>query len=402
MRPWLAVVGIGEDGIAGLTAAARALVETAEVLVGGARHLGMVPQNSAERLVWERPLDGTIETIAQRRGRNVTVLASGDPLWYGVGVTLARRFARAEMTIVPQPSAFSLAAARLGWSVADCMTISVHGWPLDGLRLHLAPGRRILALSEDGDTPRAVAQLLTGCGWGASRLTVFAHLGGAREAVVEEEAQRWGDRRVASLNTMAITCRGTPGARALPLFAGLPDDAFEHDGQLTKREVRAATLAALAPLPGETLWDVGAGCGSISIEWLRAGTSRSAIAIERVPARAAAIARNASSLGVPGLRIITGTAPDALEGLPIPDAIFAGGGIGESDLLSVLWRKLRFGGRLVANVVTAEGEVQVLDWHRSHGGALTRIAVSRAEPIGRRHLWRSLAPVTQLAVTKPE
>ena len=386
----------------GLTAAARALVETAEVLVGGARHLGMVPQNSAERLVWERPLDGTIETIAQRRGRNVTVLASGDPLWYGVGVTLARRFARAEMTIVPQPSAFSLAAARLGWSVADCMTISVHGWPLDGLRLHLAPGRRILALSEDGDTPRAVAQLLTGCGWGASRLTVFAHLGGAREAVVEEEAQRWGDRRVASLNTMAITCRGTPGARALPLFAGLPDDAFEHDGQLTKREVRAVTLAALAPLPGETLWDVGAGCGSISIEWLRAGAGRSAIAIERVPARAAVIARNASSLGVPGLRIITGTAPDALEGLPIPDAIFAGGGIGESDLLSVLWGKLRSGGRLVANVVTAEGEVQLLDWHRSHGGALTRIAVSRAEPIGPCHLWRSLAPVTQLAVTKPE
>ena len=188
----------------------------------------------------------------------------------------------------------------------------------------------------------------------------------------------------------------------MPLLAGLPDDAFEHDGQLTKREVRAATLAALVPLPGETLWDVGAGCGSISIEWLRAGAGRSAIAIERIPARAATIARNASSLGVPGLRIITGTAPDALEGLPIPDAIFAGGGISESRLLSVLWGKLRSGGRLVANAVTAEGEAQLLDWHGSHGGALTRITVSRAEPVGPRHLWRSLAPVTQLAITKPE
>ena len=402
MKPWLAVVGIGEDGLAGLAPVGRTLVETAEMLVGGKRHLNMVSQGAAKRLLWQRSLDRTIDAIAEHRGRHVTVLASGNPLWYGIGVTLVRRFSRDEMTIVPQPSAFSLAAARLGWPVADCMAISLHGRPLDTLRLHLAPSRRILALSENGDTPRAVAQLLTAHGWGPSRLVVLAHLGGPNEAVVEDKAQFWCNRRVADLNTIAIECRGTPGAWALPLFAGLPDDAFEHDGQLTKREVRAATLAALVPLPGETLWDVGAGCGSIAIEWLRAGAGRSAIAIERIPARVAAIARNASSLGVPGLRIITGTAPDALEGLPIPDAIFAGGGIGGSYLLSVLWRKLRSGGRLVANVVTTEGEAQLLDWHRSHGGALTRIAVSRAEPIGPRHLWRSLAPVTQLAVTKPK
>ena len=188
----------------------------------------------------------------------------------------------------------------------------------------------------------------------------------------------------------------------MPPFAGLPDNAFEHDGQLTKREVRAATLAALAPLPGETLWDVGAGCGSIAIEWLRAGAGRSAIAIERNPSRSVVIVRNASALGVPGLRIITGTAPGALESLPIPDAIFAGGGIGEPGLLSVLWGKLRPGGRLVANVVTTEGEARLLAWHSSHGGTLTRISVSRAELFGPQHLWRSLAPVTQLAVTKPE
>jgi len=372
------------------------------VLVGGARHLGKVPQGAAERLVWERPLDRMIEAIAHRRGRKVTVLASGDPLWYGVGVTLARRFMRDEMTIVPQPSAFGLAAARLGWPVADCATITLCGRPLDTLRLHLAPGRRILALSENGDTPRAAAQLLTGLGWGPSQLVVLAHLGGVRESVVEAQAQDWGDRRAPALNTLAITCRGIPGARALPLLAGLPDDAFEHDGQLTKREVRAATLAALAPLPGETLWDVGAGCGSIAIEWLRAGAGRSAIAIERAAGRAAVIARNANALGVPELRIVAGTAPAALVGLPAPDAIFVGGGSGAPGLLPCLWTGLRPGGRLVANVVTAEGEARLLDWHKRYGGTLTRVAISRAEPSGPQHLWRSLAPVTQLTVTRPE
>ncbi len=401
MTRWLAVVGIGEDGLAALSPTARALIDTAEVLVGGARHLAMVPEGCAERLIWDRPLSRTIEAIAGRRGRRVVVLASGDPLWHGVGVTLARHFPSEEMTILPQPSAFSLAAARLGWPLADCAAVTLHGRPLDTLRLHLAPGRRVLALSEDGGTPRAVAALLTELGWGPSRLTVFSHLGGSREAVAGEEAQSWGDRRAADLNTIAILCHAAPGARALPLLPGLPDDAFEHDGQLTKREIRAATLAALAPLPGETLWDVGAGCGSIAIEWLRAGEGRAAIAVERDPARAAIIARNAAALGVPALRIVAGTAPEALVGLPAPDAVFVGGGVGEPGLLPALWRALPPGGRLVANVVTAEGEARLLDWHGRHGGALTRIAVSRAEPAGRRHLWRALAPVTQLAVAKP-
>jgi precorrin-6Y C5,15-methyltransferase (decarboxylating) len=401
VKPWLAVVGIGEDGLAGLAPVGRALIETAALLVGGARHLAMVPQSGAERLFWQRPLDRTIEAIAAYRGRNVTVLASGDPLWYGIGVTLMRRFSLQEMTIVPQPSAFSLAAARLGWPLADCATITLHGRPLDTVRLHLAPGSRVLALSADGNTPREVAQLLTRLGWGPSRFIAMAHLGGAREVMVEETAQSWGDRRVDDLNTIAIACRGTNGARALPLLAGLPDDAFEHDGQLTKREVRAATLAALAPLPGETLWDVGAGCGSVAIEWLRAGAG-AAIAIERDPQRAALIARNAASLGVPGLRIVARAAPAALDDLPSSNAIFVGGGIGEPALLPALWARLRPGGRLVANAVTAEGEARLLDWRSNHGGVLTRIAVSRAEPVGRHHLWRPLAPVTQLAVAKPD
>ena len=401
MRPWLAVVGIGEDGLAGLAPVGRALVETAEVLVGGARHLGMITSVNVERIVWERPLRGTVDRIAALRGRRVTVVASGDPMWYGVGVTLTRRFPREEMTIIPQPSAFSLAAARLGWPLADCATMTLQGRPLDTLRLHLAPRRHILVLSEDGGTPRTVAELLTGLGWGLSRFTVLAHLGGPHEAVVVEEAQAWGDRRVPDLNTIAIDCRPGSGTHVLSRLPGLPDEVFEHDGQLTKREVRAATLAALAPMPGEALWDIGAGCGSIAIEWLRGGEGRAAIAIERDPERAAIIAHNAASLGVPSLCVVRGAAPEALARLRSPDAIFIGGGIGAPGLLTTAWANLLPGGRLVANVVTAEGEAHLLDWRAQHGGALTRIAVSRAEPVGPYHLWRPLAPVTQLAALKP-
>jgi precorrin-6B C5,15-methyltransferase / cobalt-precorrin-6B C5,C15-methyltransferase len=402
MRPWLAVVGIGEGGLQGLSTAARSLVETAEVLVGGMRHLAMVPLRAAvERVAWARPLGMTIDAIASMRGRRVVVLASGDPLWYGVGAVLARRFAREEMTILPQPGAFSLAAARLGWPLADCTTLSLHGRPLDTLRLHLAPGRRVLALSEDAATPAKVAALLTGLGWGPSRLTVLSRLGGMQEAVVSAAAQCWDERLVADLNTIALECWPGPGARALSRLAGLPDDAYRHDGQLTKREVRAATLAALAPLAGETLWDIGAGCGSIAIEWLRAIDCGAAVAVERQPGRAAAIAHNAAALGVPALRIVRGEAPAALADLPPPNAVFIGGGIDASGLLPAVWAALIPGGRLVANVVTVTGEARLFDWHAHHGGSLTRIAISRAEPAGAHHLWRSLATVTQYAAVKP-
>jgi precorrin-6B C5,15-methyltransferase / cobalt-precorrin-6B C5,C15-methyltransferase len=401
MKPWLAVVGIGEDGLAGLSAAARTLVETAETLVGGERHLAMVPPGIAERLVWLRPLTDTIGAIAARRGSRVTVLASGDPLWYGVGAVLARHFPRDEMRILPQSGAFSLAAARLGWAIADCAVLSLHARPLDTLRLHLAPQRRLLLLSEDGATPRAVARLLTELGWGPSVLTVFEHLGGPREAMFSEEAQNWGERRTADLNAMALECRAGPDARPSSRLAGLPEDAFEHDGQLTKREVRAMTLAALAPLRGETLWDIGAGCGSIAIEWLRAVEAGAAIAVERNADRAAMIARNAAALGVPDLQVIVGSAPQAVASLDPPDAIFVGGGIADPELLPALWDALRLGGRLVANVVSLAGERAILEWQAQHGGSLTRIAVSHAEPLGAQRGWRPQLPVTQLAAAKP-
>jgi precorrin-6B C5,15-methyltransferase / cobalt-precorrin-6B C5,C15-methyltransferase len=401
MTPWLSVIGIGEEGLAGLSAAARALVETADVLVGGARHLAMAPPGAAERLIWQRPLSDTIAAIAARRCRRVTVLASGDPLWYGVATVLARHFPVEEMTILPQPSAFSLAAARLGWPVADCAALSLHSRPLDAVRLHLAPQRRVLALSEDGATPRRLARLLTDLGWGPSRLTVFEHLGGPREAMLSSEAEAWGERRTADLNTIALECRPAPGARAWSRLAGLPDDAFEHDGQLTKRELRAITLARLAPLPGEMLWDVGAGCGSIAIEWLRASEHGAAIAVERAPARAAMIARNAAALGAPGLQIVAAAAPQALAGLAPPDAIFVGGGIADPALLPALWEALRPSGRLVANVVTLAGERVLLEWQARRGGELTRIAINHAAPLGGQQAWRPALTVTQLAAAKP-
>jgi precorrin-6B C5,15-methyltransferase / cobalt-precorrin-6B C5,C15-methyltransferase len=401
MKPWLTVLGIGEDGLVGLNPVARTLIETAETLVGGERHLAMVPPGDAERLLWQRPLTDTIGAIAARRGRRVTVLASGDPMWYGVGAVLARHFPRDEMTILPQPGAFSLAAARLGWSIADCAVLSLHARPLDSLRLHLAPRRRLLLLSEDGTTPRAVARLLTELGWGPSPLTVFEHLDGRRETMLVEDAQNWGERRTADLNTIALECHAGPDARPLSRLAGLPDDAFEHDGQLTKREVRAMTFATLGPLPGETLWDIGAGCGSIAIEWLRAIEGAPAFAVEHNPDRAAMIARNAAALGVPGLQIVVGTAPQALAGLDPPDAIFVGGGIADPELLPALWDALRPGGRLVANVVSLAGERAVIDWQARHDGSLTRIAVSHAEPLGTQQTWRPQLPVTQLAAAKP-
>ena len=413
MTRWLSIVGIGDDGLTGLSPAARTLVETAQTLVGGPRHLAMVQEGGAERLPWRRPLADTIADLEARQGTRVAVLASGDPLWYGVGVVLARHFRREEMTIVPQPSAFSLAAARLGWSVAECAALSLHARPLDSLRLHLAPGRRCLVLSEDGTTPRLVAGLLAASGWGPSRITVFEHLGGAREAVHRGTAEGWGERRSADLNTIALECEPAPGTSALSRLAGLPDDAFEHDGQLTKREIRAITLARLAPLPGGTLWDIGAGSGSIAIEWLRAAEGGAAIAVERNPERAAVIARNAAALGVPGLPIIAAAAPQALAQIPPalapPDAIFVGGGIGDPGLLPALWAALRPGGRLVANVVSLDGERTILDWQARQGGELTRIALSRPETLGghqnahhsAHRAWRPLLPVTQLAATKP-
>ncbi len=402
MSRWLSVVGIGEDGLDAIAPAARALVDTAEVLVGGTRHLALAgARASVESLIWESPLSKTIDEIAARRGRRVTVLATGDPMFFGIGVTLARRFGIEEITILPVPGAFSLVCARLGWPLAEVAPLTLHGRPLDLLNPHLAPDARLLVLSEDGDTPRRVAERLTALGYGGSGMTVFERLGGPEESRFEGTAESWGERRTADLNTIAITCRAGPDARVLPTVPGLPDEAYEHDGQITKREVRAVTLAALVPLPGQYLWDVGAGAGSIAIEWMRAARGASAVAIEHHEARAARIARNAASLGVPGLSVIVGEAPGALVELDAPDAVFIGGGLSAPGIGERCWVALRPGGRLVANAVTAEGEAALLALKDATGGAMIRISVARTAAIGTLTGWRPLQTVTQLTATKP-
>jgi precorrin-6Y C5,15-methyltransferase (decarboxylating) len=401
MTAWLSVVGIGADGLAGLTPAARALVDAAEVLVGGTRHLTMI-NGSAERLTWETPLSRTVDAITARRGRRVVVLATGDPMWFGIGVTLARRFARDEVAILPHLSAFSLAAARMGWPLAETEAVTLHGRPLDLLALHLSPGARLLVLSENGETPARVAAFLRDRGWGDSTITVLENLGAADARVATGTAAQWNAGPCADLNTIAIECVANARARVLSRVPGLPDDAFAHDGQITKREVRAATLAALAPLPGQLLWDVGAGCGSIAIEWLRAARGTRAIAIEREPARQAMIAQNAAALGVPALRVIAGTAPEALAGLDRPDAIFIGGGVSDQAIMETCWSALKQSGRLVANAVTIDGEAALVAAQARHGGDLTRISVSRAGTVGAHAAWRPMMPVTQWSAGKAD
>lgn len=402
MTPWLSILGVGEDGTEGLAPVARALLDSAEVLVGGARHLAMVKNGKAERLAWASPLARTIEEIAARRGKRVTVLATGDPMLYGIGTTLTRRFPREEITIIPAVGSVALVCAGLAWPEADVEVVTLHGRPLELLNYHMLPGAKLVILSEDGGTPAKVAAALSAAGFGDSRICVFEHLGGANERRIESAARGFTENGIADLNTIAVDCRASPGATIRPRVPGLPDSAFETDGQLTKREVRAATLAALGPLPGLLLWDIGAGSGSIAIEWLRAERTSHAIAIERDPARVARIARNAAVLGVPRLEVVTGEAPAALEGLATPDAIFVGGGVSTEKLLERCFSALRPGGRFVANAVTVEGELALAQFHKRFGGEMTRLSVARLEPVGPSFTWRSLRTVTQLALTKAE
>ena len=396
---WLTIVGIGEDGLSGLGAESRAAIDTADTLVGGDRHLAMIPPGAAERVAWAKPFETGLAALLERRGRPVVVLASGDPMSYGVGATLARSVPVGEMRVLTAPGAFSLAAARLGWALQRVTTLSLHGRPLDRLAWHLAPGARLLALTENGAAPAEIARWLAARGWGPSRLTVLEKLGGPGEVVTEAVADAFSDQVFADLNTLAIECRASPSTPIWSRLAGLPDEAFRHDGQLTKRAVRAATLAALAPSGAETLWDVGAGCGSIAIEWLRALEHGRAVAIERDPTRCALIAANATSLGVPDLRIVEGAAPAALAGLPAPDAIFIGGGV-DGPLLETCYAALNPGGRLVANAVTIEGETSLYAFRQIQGGELSRLAIARAEPLGGHLGWRAAAPVTQLFCRK--
>ena len=399
MQPWLTVVGIGEDGYAGLGKAARhALLGAAEV-VGGPRQLDLLPRCiRARRTPWPSPF--SLAPVLERRGTPICVLASGDPMLFGVGASLARQVSAEELRVIPAPSSYSLAAARLGWPLQDVTLLSVVARPLAALNAHLHDGARLLVLSNDGSSPAAIAALLTERGFGPSRITVLEHLGGERERRIDGIACDWSLGEVAALNLVAVEVLPGEGTRPLPLTTGLPDDAYRHDGQLTKRDVRAITLARLAPRPGELLWDVGAGCGSIGIEWMRAHPDCRAIAIEANEGRQAHIRHNRDALGVPGLQLVAGQAPAALDGLPAPDVIFIGGGVTEPGMLDTCWNQLKPGGRLIANAVTLQSEATLVAFRERQGGELTRIAIAQAQPLGGFDTWRSALPITLLEVVK--
>ena len=412
MHKWLSIVGVGEEGLEGVSPVGRSLLAAANVVFGGERHLAMLPpEDQREKLGWTSPLEDSLQEIIQRRGQAVCVLASGDPLCYGIGSTLLRRIPIAEMTIAPAPSAFSLACARLGWILPEIETISLCGRNPVLLHSLLYPKARILALSSDRHTPAIVAKTLTQQGFGASEMVILEHMGGIKERQVTSIANLWEVENVdalaaiSDLHTIAITCLPTdpnnyqnnyPASRC----AGLPDHVYLHDGQLTKREVRAITLVALAPLPGQLLWDVGAGCGSIGIEWMRSHPRCQAIAIEQNLHRLQYAANNAIALGTPHIQVIKGVAPKVLEGLPPPDAIFIGGGLTVPKLFETCWSALKPGGRLVANTVTVESELLLLQKHQELGGELIRIAIQRAEPVGKFLGWKGMAMVTQWSVMK--
>jgi precorrin-6B C5,15-methyltransferase / cobalt-precorrin-6B C5,C15-methyltransferase len=397
---WLSIVGIGEDGLDGVSPRARMLIDGAEVLVGGDRHLAMIPEDGRARLTWPTPLTDLMPLIAEKRGAPVCVLATGDPMFFGIGVTLARHFDAGEMDVVPSLSAFSLAASRLGWPLADVEQLTLHGRPPSLMVPFVSPGARLMILSDGADTPAEIARILIERGYGDSRIYVLEHMGGPQERGVEGTASAWQHADIAPFNTVGVECVAGPDAVILPRVPGLPEDAFISDGNITKREVRAATLAALAPLPGQHLWDVGAGCGAVAIEWMRTHPSCRATAVESRADRIGLIARNAIALGVPQLGMIEGEATSVLSGLDAPDAVFIGGGASTPGLLDLCWDALTARGRLVANAVTLEGEGALAAFREHNGGDLTRISVSRAEPVGPFTGWKPLMSVTQLIAVK--
>lgn len=377
-------------------------MSAAELVFGGERHLALASALiTGKARAWPKPFDAGMADVKALAGRRVCVLASGDPFLFGVGATLARHVPAAEIETIPAPSAFSLAAARLGWALQDMETVSLHGRAIALLRPLLHPGRKVLALTSDAEAPRAIAAYMTALGFGPSRITLLEALGGNAERICTARADNFTLENINPLNVLAIEVESEPQARVLPLTPGLPDDLFEHDGQITKREIRALTLAALAPRRGELLWDIGAGAGSIGIEWMLADPSMRAIAVEQDAERAARIRRNAENLGVPGLRVITGTAPSILSDLPQPDAIFVGGGGSEPGVMDAALNALKPDSRIVANAVTLEMEAVLLALHARLGGDLARISVARAAPVGGMNGWRPAMPVTQWSWVKP-
>ncbi|MDP6215949.1 MAG: precorrin-6y C5,15-methyltransferase (decarboxylating) subunit CbiE [SAR324 cluster bacterium] len=412
-KKWLYVIGIGEDGWDDLSADSRELLYKSEIVIGGERHLKMIPGDwEGERIIWASPIREAVTKILDWRpsepgsGKKVAVMASGDPLCYGIAAKLLRHLPIEEIWIKPALSTFSLICSRVGWSLPDIETLTIHGRPLEMLHTFVQPGAKLLVLNQDEGSPKQAAELLAARGFGKSQITVLEHLGGSKERQFSGQADSWNHPDGAALNAMAIECIAGTRANVLARIPGLPDDAFLHDGQLTKREIRAATLSRLMPVVDQVLWDVGAGCGSVAIEWMRCNPRCKAVAIEKSESRLKMIQQNAFQLGVPMLDIVSGNAPEVLVDLPAPDAIFIGGGLSGGNMLETCWNALNPGGRLVANAVTLEGEQKLVQWQKVNAekngasGDLARLAVSHVETIGKFQSWKEVRSVTQLTVIK--
>ena len=395
-RPWLTIVGIGEDGPDGLPPASRRALESAELVVGAKRHLALLRELKVETVEWPVPFADGPPLLLSYRGRRVVALASGDPFWFGAGTVIVRDLDPTEWCALPGPSTFSRAAACLGWPLERTLCLGLHAAPLTRLRLYLAPGVRAIVLLRDGDAVRALGSMLTETGFGASGLTVLEALGGPRERITRATADSLPDWTCTHPVAVALEVAGD-GA-SVPAASGIADAFFESDGQITKRPVRALALSALAPRPFETLWDIGGGSGSIAIEWLLSHPTTEAVSIEARPDRAARIRVNADRLGVDRLRVVEAAAPAALDGLPAPHAVFIGGGLSEA-LLSDLTARLAPGTRLVAHAVTLGSEALLSSWSERLGGSLLRVELAEAEPLGARRGWKASYPLVQWRVT---
>jgi precorrin-6B C5,15-methyltransferase / cobalt-precorrin-6B C5,C15-methyltransferase len=388
--PWLTLVGVGEDGPDGLSLASREALAQADLVAGAVRHLDLV-QPKGERLVWPVPFADGVPALLAHRGRRVVMLVSGDPFWFGAGTSVTKHLGRDEWQAIPAPSTFGWAASALGWPLEGTLTLGLHAAPLTRLRPHLAQGQRALVLLRDGAAVGELAEYLRALGWGDSTLHVMEALGGPR---ARHRATTATDYALADVtHPVAVGLEVAGAGTPLPRGFGLPESVFDHDGQITKRPVRALTLSALAPVAGERLWDIGAGSGSVSIEWLLAHPTTQATAFEADPTRAARARANATALGVDRLAVIEGRAPDVLAG-PTPDAVFIGGGLSDA-LLTHLWDILPAGVRVVANAVTLESEATLTHWHASAGGSLLRMELAEAAPLGRLRGWRAAYPIVQ-------
>ena len=401
MIPWLTIIGIGEDGWDGLSATAHNAIQSAQHIIGSTRTLAMLPTTAAQHHEWPQPFSAVVEQLKPLHGQPTVILATGDPMNYGVARKILTFIPKSEVNIITHLSAFSLAAARMGWSLPDCDCFTIHGRPAANLETYIQPDARLLILTEDETSIAEVCRRLVARGFETSEITVLENIGGPKERITSFIGNAIPQVDWSPLNSVAVHCKASPEAKIWSRLAGLPDDAFTHDGKLTKREVRAATLAALSPTPDQILWDVGAGSGSIGIEWMRSTRGCEAYAIEPLPDRRAMIATNADQLGTPRLHIIAKAAPEAYQGLPRPHAVFIGGGISVHGTFEGAWDALQSGGTMVANVVTIEGEMHLYDLQETFGGELVRVEVSTLTKVGPHRAMKPRMAVTQWRTRKP-